>query len=259
MPEEVWTRLEAALAQEAAQMSGSTATTGVTVLASDPSKDGPPTAKLRRPVRPVHTTRRQQRQDHTGLWGTLTSGFGWGGLAAVAAGIIVVVGVGATVLHGLLPGDSNVAAGLIAKDEAQSETRLTAAGPRSVIVSTGTNYQPSKLESQVRDLVAAVRGETTTDKHEDNEVTDSSIRSSPLVRGPELPAGAWSRAELAACLKAIDAEDLAPVAVDFAKFDGREVALLVLPSPAQEYEVWAVSRSCTAGNDGTQFFQIVKP
>jgi hypothetical protein len=229
-------------------------------------EDDRPTAKLRRPIRSTHTTRRQRKEDHGGWWSNARSNIGWGGLAAVAAGVLVVVGLGGTLIHGLLPDGSSInPASMLAQDqdtEASEGGRVAGAldsgAPKSVVVSTDTNYQPSKLEGQVRALVDKVHvtGATRSTVAEGGKPADANQDS---VAGGDLPAGAWSAAELAQCLKAIDAEDLSPVAVDFARFNGREVALLVLPSPSKEYEVWAVSRSCKPGADGTQFFQIVKP
>lgn len=258
MPDEVWTRIEVALAAEAAQL------TTVT-LTAEGSVDTKPVTKLRRPIRRVHPSRRQQRQDHTGWWGGLSSSIGWGGLVAVAAGVLVVAGLGAILLQELFPKDSDVAASMIAQDgggdSASSPLRQRAP---SIMVSTGTNYRPDKLTAQVRALVARVHGDEGAESPSkafsgkvERGAAESQVK--PLGGAADRPAGAWSTSELEGCLKALKAEELSPIAVDFATFDGREVALVVLPSPAQEYEVWAVSRSCSPGADGTQFFQIVKP
>jgi hypothetical protein len=228
--------------------------------------DDRPTAKLRRPVRSMHPTRRQRREEHGGRWSSMRSNVGLGGTLAVAAGVLVMLGIGGLLLRGMLPGESPVTQGLFSVDGDDDRSAPSAmdgaqaqGAARSMIVSTGTNYQPSKLEGQVHQLVQRVQPSAEfrmNDKYDDSSVLGGEEQRSAQV---DPPPGAWSSKELAACLAAIDAEDLTPVAVDFARFDGQDVALLVLPSPAGDYEVWAVSRTCSPGADGTQFFQIVRP
>ena len=65
---------------------------------------------------------------------------------------------------------------------------------------------------------------------------------------------------LAECLTALDAPaGSRPLAVDLASFQGQEAAIIVLPAREQGYEVWAVARTCSAADDGTISYQVVKP
>jgi hypothetical protein len=54
---------------------------------------------------------------------------------------------------------------------------------------------------------------------------------------------------LAACLTALGASPDAVVAVDLARYQGREAAILVLRAESG-YEVWVVERTCHTGDEG---------
>ena len=58
-------------------------------------------------------------------------------------------------------------------------------------------------------------------------------------------------ARLAACLGALNVAPDRLVAVDVAKYEGREAAILLLTTPdGAGHEVWAVERTCAPGAEG---------
>jgi hypothetical protein len=62
------------------------------------------------------------------------------------------------------------------------------------------------------------------------------------------------------CLAAIGLPGATPAVVDLARFQGREAAILVVPSsPGTSYEVWAVSRNCgvLGDDDGSMLFRRI--
>jgi hypothetical protein len=62
---------------------------------------------------------------------------------------------------------------------------------------------------------------------------------------------------LARCLTALNAADQVPIAVDLARFQNREAAIIVLEGQDGGYEVWAVSRDCGSGDEGSLGFFVV--
>lgn len=265
MPEEVWARIDLALHQASIDGTGSVAVvTPPERGSSAPAATVTPAerTKLRRPIRSPQATRRQRKDDETTRWGAARASLGWGGLAAVAAGVIAVLAVGGTLISGFLPENGSITAVLMPDSGDASDAGGAEVTSRSVIVATDTDYRPATIETQVRALVAEVGGTAAAYAPDGDAggVSGQSEDTHSLGTGAaDLPAGVWSAKELEACLTALDAADLSPIAVDFARFEGREVAMLVLPSPDGSYEVWAVSRTCRPNADGTQFFRIVKP
>ena len=61
-------------------------------------------------------------------------------------------------------------------------------------------------------------------------------------------------AALKQCLASLDAADLAPVAVDLARWQDRDAAIIILQARAGGYEFWAVARDCNAKDSGALFF-----
>jgi hypothetical protein len=97
-----------------------------------------------------------------------------------------------------------------------------------------------------------------------NDAAKSSGADAPRAPSPGASPGVQgqllrSPKALQACLAAIGAAGVQPVAVDLAKYAGREAAIIVLPADGGGYDVWVVSRDCRPDNDGTIDVVNVKP
>jgi hypothetical protein len=108
-----------------------------------------------------------------------------------------------------------------------------AAGAAAAAISSGTNYTRANLAAQV--------------DQQRGKASDQAAAAGPLAT----PKG------LAACLGALGAT-ASPSFVDVAKFEGKPAAIIVLPAQDGGREIWVVSPTCSAGNDGTRFFTSVR-
>jgi hypothetical protein len=185
----------------------------------------------------------------------------------IAAGVVVVVGVGLTAVQvrGSLGGSSedSTAGGAVA----QSSPQIIAP-----VQSTKTDYAKKSLPTQIKALVSSSQKQLTAPKPEDAQIQPNDSRAAdesaaPKAAGPS-PAAASapavqgqllrSPAALQACLAAIGAAQVQPVAVDLARYAGREAAIIVLPGDGGGYDVWVVARDCRAKSDGALDFVHVK-
>ena len=221
-------------------------------------------SRLRRPGRGPQRTRRQVREeerDSRPIWARP--------VFAVAAGLVAVAGIGIAVQQATGSSQSaSTAAGSAQRDVSQSAAAAEA--PAAVaILATGTDYSAKKLAAQTAALVRQARSSQAL-------AADNAGR--PAAAGgtggasPEASAAPTAKVPsaaqpgqtlrdpvaLEACLSAIDSAGVRPIAVDLARYQGREAAILVLPAPAGGFEVWAVARDCKPGADGTLNFQLVK-
>lgn len=111
-------------------------------------------------------------------------------------------------------------------DATREGQAAAAAGPATAAVATGTDYVPSRLPAQVATLVAT-------------EPAPDPVAASPGDRSLTDPT------RLDGCLQELDAGGTVPVAVDLARWEGTDAAVLVLPAPAGDgYQVWVVARDC---------------
>lgn len=164
----------------------------------------------------------------------------------VAAGIVVIGGAGLAATQ-LLPGSGTRSADSLTAGDAASggaEAAAPQAGVRPV--ASGTDYTPADLPTQVDDLLASVDlgGSRAAQDHAGDDARDAA----PLAD----PAG------LAGCLTAIGA-DASPVAVDLARWQGRDAAVIVLPgvSGPASVRVWVVAPDCRPGADGLITYRVV--
>jgi len=193
--------------------------------------------------------------------------------AAVAAGVIVLGG--AAVAAGELLEPSGSGADSVAASEAAggAEDSGGAASPLPPVLASGTDYAPAALADQVRTLLTeqpAAASEAsdgavglyaaTPDSAGPGADDESAERS---LSGEALP-GAAAAGELlatpeglAGCLEAIGAPGQTPEAVDLASWEGRDAAVLVLPTQGG-HAVWVVGRDCAPGADGLLHYQSVR-
>jgi hypothetical protein len=220
---------------------------------------GPKTSRLNRMSAPAQSARRQaieeQKADQPSRLSRLAP------ILRIAAGVLVVAGVGVGVMQ--LRGDGGSSA-----DQATSAGSGSAPAPIvAPVQSTKTNYAEKALPTQVKSLIAASQKLLVEPGADNPEIAAESNDLSAASSPPEAPKAAASRAStpaptgqgqllrsptaLRACLQAIGAGQLEPVAVDLARYAGREAAIIVLPADGGGYEVWVVARDCRADSDGT--------
>lgn len=153
---------------------------------------------------------------------------------AAAAALVVGGGYGLTqVLPGRSAGNSaaSSAQASLAERSASPSGGLDAGAPVPAIAS-GRNYTRDALAAQV-DQTLAQGARTAVD-----------AATSPLA----------DATGQAGCLAALGAGSARPLLVDLARFEGQPAAVLVLSSPGGGREIWVVSRTCRAGQDGTKFY-----
>jgi len=174
-----------------------------------------------------------------------------GTVLAVAAGVVVAAGLGGVVWS--VVGDQfGSAADSTAAGGAGAAPAVAALAP---VLSTDRNYTEGKLAADAKALVEkaktgadGVKTSLAPSAKGDGATREASIPAA----APEVTAGAEALAQpavLAACLDALDAADQRPLAVDIARYAGREAAIIVLQGEDGGLEVWAVSRDCGSGNE----------
>lgn len=157
-------------------------------------------------------------------------------LLAVAAAAALIAG-GGYGLTQVLPGQSagtSAAGGAKASIGARSANPSAGADAGAAVrtIASGRNYTRSALAAQVDQTLAG------------------STRAALAA-----PAGPLATAQgLAGCIAALGAGDATPLLVDVARFEGQPAAVLVLPASGGGREIWVVSTTCRAGQDGTRFF-----
>jgi hypothetical protein len=180
----------------------------------------------------------------------------------IAAGVLVVLGIGAVGYQFLGRGDSDAA-----------DTGATASGSAPILApvqSTRTNYAKDELPQQIKTLITTTQKsvpEAGTLSQSDSAAKDAPAGSRVAGSDPPSPSGGpaqpgqllRSPTALRACLKDIEAGDAQPVAVDLARYANQEAAIIVLPADGGGYDVWVVARDCRPGTDGTIAFVTVKP
>jgi hypothetical protein len=283
MPDEVWVRLERAMntarsedqARRAPARDRDTAATqirravpsspetGATrsirrVQASGPAPgtgrlasigaDPPPTGRLNRMNRPETRARRQAIEEQKADKPSVLSRFA--PVLRIAAAVIVVAGLGVGVLHFVQSRSTGESAASGSSADGSSVPLL------APIQSTNTNYDKDDLKGQVKTLLSSSqklslaagsptastqREAAASPKAAPNASKSTTTTGQQLLRSP---------AALQACLKAIGA-DQQPVAVDLARYNDQEAAIIVLPADGGGYVVNVVARDCRPGADGT--------
>jgi hypothetical protein len=147
------------------------------------------------------------------------------------------------------------------------------------VLSTGTNYTKATLATQVKSLVGQSQGQAAYAARSDTGADEATRGISPAEASRSVLPNRTARSEppqtlsskqltasgdllrstpaLRACLTAIGEPDAQPVAVDLARYGGRDAAILVIPAANGDYNVWVVARDCAPNKDGTLDYAVV--
>lgn len=219
---------------------------------------GPKTSRLSRMSAPTQSARRQaieeQKADRPSRLAQVLPAL------RIAAVLLVVGGAGVGVWQ--WQGSSGAA---------DSEASTAAAGAPVItpVQSTTTKYTRAKLPSQVKALISDSQKLLSGASDAAAPTADSFAVGTPAPAAKSAGAEASpsplaaqsgqpgqqgqllrSPAALQACLKAIGAAEVQPVAIDLATYAGREAAIIVLPADGGGVDVWVVARDCRADSDG---------
>jgi hypothetical protein len=241
MPAHVLARIETVLAEQ--PRPASMPTLGAPGRARPPVRPGRPARAARGPQRTRRQVREEQRGGGPGRRGTLL-------LAAAAVALVLAGGLGLRQLFG--GGNADMASSAGGGGDAAAEQAPAAAADQDVVVATGTQYTEQKLAGQVGALVKRVSAARA-------QAGDSTQGGTGLQRQSAGDEALRSPAALQNCLAALDSGGEQPLAVDLARYENREAAIVVLPGRDGGYEVWAVARSCGPDGDGTLKFATVRP
>jgi hypothetical protein len=198
-------------------------------------------------VRSLPTSRRDSRPDRRIRSGPL--------LVGAAAVVVLLLAVGTV---RLLQSGRGGAAAAFDSSEGSAGRSSAPAAPGSVvavmIVRSNADYTSVTLAQRARALVTGA----TKNRPQGNGESSSASRTPAAAPEPltyaSVPPNPQAQdvtnpQRLAACLTALGASSDTVVAVDLARYQGREAAILVLRADSG-YEVWVVERTCHAGDEG---------
>jgi hypothetical protein len=206
----------------------------------EPPPAEPVQQRVGRAVRSIRSRRDVRTEDRVGRrWQRP------GVLVAAAAAGIAVLGLGGVATMSLIGDDHTDAA----------TDSLPGASARNIVHASGAEYTALTLAQQVKSLVstgspgpagtpakvspsASARGVTPP---------ASSARASAVTK----PGTVADPARLAQCLTGLGDGGREAVAVDLARWKGREAAVIVLAGRAGGFDVWVVARDCRPGAEGT--------
>jgi hypothetical protein len=155
-----------------------------------------------------------------------------GVLAGVAAAGVAVLGLGGwaavSFIGGGGPADSVADA-------------LPGKSPRSVLHASGADYPASTLVQQATSLVRT-GSPVATGKQPTPQASGADGSAVPVTSGT-----VTDPTQLTACLRSLGESDRAPLAVDLARYQGREAAVIVLAGKVGGYDIWVVARDCRPG------------
>jgi len=210
------------------------------------ASDSPARARSGSGIRRPSASRRDARPERRPRSTTLFLG--------AAAAVVLVLTVGAVRL--LQPGGGPSAA-FDSSGSAARESASAAAGSvaGTVITRSGKDYTSATLTAAARSLVQqrpANQSESTAGGEGAKSFSASPVpRAAPGASAAPNPTATdvTNPQRLAACLAALGAASDSVVAVDLARYQGREAAVLVVRTQSG-YEVWVVERTCHPGDEG---------
>jgi hypothetical protein len=176
----------------------------------------------------------------------------------IAASSVAVLVLGVVVLNAArdAPAGQSATAGAAA---------LSARGATAAVVGASElNYTADQLATQARALVrqkAARRSGSAspvaTTRLDARASTGTTVmpQDAPGIGNSTLQ----DPAKLHGCLVALGLDDRQPVAVDLARYQGRDAAIIVMQSVNGGYDVWVVARDCRAGSEGTLRYLTLSP
>jgi hypothetical protein len=219
-------------------------TTAARPVAASRSRSGPgvPTGSVRRLSTPRRETRPERRRRPAPL------------LLVAAAAVVLAMAVGAV---RLVRSGGDATAALQGGSSAATASGSADAAAGAALTRSNREYTSSTLATGARSLVAALgRGQAGAVTAEGSSTADAArppapraATSLPSVTPDPAAADVTNPQRLAACLAALGASPDSAVAVDLARYQGREAAVLVVRT-ASGYEVWVVERTCHPGDEG---------
>jgi hypothetical protein len=174
--------------------------------------------------------------------------------AAAGVGILALGGIGVRSLIGSGSGTS------------VTDTIPGSTSGRSVVTRSGIDYTASTLAKQVPALLARETGAPATAPRPaggarpaaggtPSATAPGSATASNLASGVGSAKTVADPRQLASCLVGLGESGQAPVAVDLARYQGREAAIIVLQGKAGGHDVWVVARTCHLGAEGELAFK----
>jgi hypothetical protein len=163
----------------------------------------------------------------------------------VAAAAVGLIGVGGYAAIGRTGGGSGGGAASTSNGSSAGGAKVAPNAEQDLsavpIEATGTAYTKANINAELSKRLASGAGSGQSG------FTSGDAASTTLTT----PSG------LQACLGSIGVTTV-PVLVDLATFDGKPVAVLVLPGPGGVgRQVWVVSRTCAGTQDGTAYYGVL--
>lgn len=236
MPDDVVRRLDAVLAEERRSAPVAAAAGGLSAVPDLPDADEAP-LPANVTVLPTGEARRR---------GPSTRSFRWiGGIAAAGAAV-----VGLSVISGGLGGLGG---------GATSDMAGGAGYQNSLIQDSNTAYSSSQIEQQAETLVEKAVSKApletvppqtpatapSADPTTSPETTIEPTATSAVTGSPRVEAAAITPEALPGCIDQLtEGQGGEPVLVDQGTYNGKDAALIVLPSDDGAYDVWVVAAGC---------------
>jgi hypothetical protein len=170
----------------------------------------------------------------------------------VAAAAVVLIGVGGYAAINRTSSTSD-SAGSSGGSAASAPGQQAAGGgaksgfdvAAAAVRASGTAYTKGNLTAEVTKQLNSVTSAPQPSAPQpgtDSEGAQTALRT---------PAG------LHACLAALGDSAATPLLVDLATYDGKPVAVIVLPGTADGRQIWVVSRTCTTRNEGVVDYKLL--